>query len=83
MGFLRVRNEKETWIILFRQRLNDLIRTDSDNALKKANRKIISDGVFIEGAMDVEKKISSRKRREVEPSPSTAEITLWQMLLRN
>jgi hypothetical protein len=83
MEFLRIRDRKDTWIVLFLRRLNDLIRSDADNELRKANRKIIPGGVLTAGALEVEKRISSSKRSGFEPSPSTAEIALWQLLLRN
>jgi hypothetical protein len=81
MEFLRIQERNRFWIALIRRRLNDLIRADTDNEHEKENRKINPEGISIEGAQDVERVIASRKRSGYEPSPSTAEIALWQLLL--
>jgi hypothetical protein len=81
MIFFRIQESKKSWMGLIRRRLHDLIRADAYNEQEKENRKINPGRVSIEGAQDVERFTASRKRSENEPSPSTAEITLWQLLL--
>jgi hypothetical protein len=81
MRFLRIQERKKFWIILICRRLNDLIRADVENEQEKENSKINPGGVSIEGAQGVERVIASRKLSEYKPSPSTAEIALWQLLL--